>query len=173
MAAEETFVVSKEETKSISGLIKAMERADGDIPDMLSRKLLPIARNIAELARKDVPRKETKDHPAGTGAASIIGDAGKRGASIKFGGSSAPYEPWLDFGGSVGRGHKHGHTGSAKTHNYKKWQGGGAVFREMVKGGRYVYPTIMKEQRHTLDQVEAAVAEVFETLDFQMTEDNL
>ena len=51
------------------------------------------------------------------------------------------FYPWLDFGGSTGRGHRVG----------VPWTG--SIKRALVKGGRYVYPTIEEARADIEDQV--------------------
>ncbi len=59
--------------------------------------------------------------------------------------------PWLDFGGSVGRGHKPGVAWSGATR--RDWMG------RPVGEGRYVYPAISGEREATIVAVEEAIVE--------------
>lgn len=127
----------------VSGLrevVAAMKQADADIPKRLREYLLPIARMVASGASAKVERD------TGAAAGSLTARAGQRGASVAFGGSSAPHYPWLDFGGSVGRGHRPG----------VPWSG--SVRRDFIKGGRYVYPTIEEHREEIGEAVLDAVA---------------
>lgn len=66
--------------------------------------------------------------PARTGVArgSMKAKSTAREARIVAGGNKAPYYPWLDYGGRVGRGRTGPNTGS--------------VNRPFYGGGRYLYP---------------------------------
>jgi hypothetical protein len=102
----------------------ALRKVDKDIPKGLRQELLPAARKVQDDIRSRVPMQ------SGKARGSVRARASQRGASIAVGGNSAPYYPWLDFGGSTGKGHKPGVSGS------------GSVKRDMPKGGRYLYPAI-------------------------------
>lgn len=73
--------------------------------------------------------------PALTGAAraSVKAQSTQTTARVAVGGPKAPYYPWLDFGGRVGR---------------KK-----ATVRTFYKSGRYVYPTLAKKR----EEIQAAM----------------
>lgn len=109
-------------------VVSALREADAEAPKRLREHLLPVARLVASRIASKVPRDE------GDAAASLSARAGQRGASVAFGGSSAPYFPWLDYGGSVGKGHRPG----------VPWSG--SVTRPWMPGGRYVYPTIAEHR---------------------------
>jgi hypothetical protein len=108
-------------------LRKAMRDAEAGSQKHLQRRFKDVAAIVASAIAGRVPRG-----PTGHAAASVRPRATATGASVLAGGASAPYFPWLDFGGSTGRGHKAG--------------GGGAIVRNPFMGesgeGRYVYPTI-------------------------------
>lgn len=110
-----------------------MKETDAALPRQLRKYLLPVARMVASGAAAKVERD------SGAAAGSLSASAGQSGASVLFGGSKAPYYPWLDFGGSVGRGHQPGHPWS------------GSVRRDFITGGRYVYPTI-EANREEIEQ---------------------
>ena len=58
----------------------------------------------------------------------------RRRAQPTFGGTAAPYFPWLDFGGTTGKGHQPGVKGSGSVERLP-WMGTSGE-------GRYVYPAI-------------------------------
>lgn len=117
-------------------VVAAMREADAAVPKRLREHLLPVARLVASRTAAKVPREK------GDAAGSLSARAGQSGASVAFGGASAPHFPWLDFGGSVGKGHRPG----------VPWSG--SVTRPWMPGGRYVYPTIAE---HRDDIAEAAL----------------
>jgi hypothetical protein len=79
----------------------------------------------------------------GRAAGSVKPKATSRGAGISFGGSAAPYAPWLDFGGRVGR----------NKSIERPWMG-------RPGDGRYVYPTIKEEHANTNRELENLIVEV-------------
>lgn len=109
--------------RGIRELGGAFRAVDADIPKHLRVQFLEIAKHVVGLVQQRVPFLK------GEAAASVRPRASQRGASIAFPSGGTPwrgvradYYPWLDFGGRVGRKH--------------------AIHREVVKGGRFVYPAI-------------------------------
>lgn len=94
----------------------------------LSRAFPHLAEDLAHRVLAETQRRIP--HRSGTTAAT--GEV--RGATVTFGGARAPWYPWLEFGGSVGRGHRRGKpwSGSVK----RDWLGapGGS--------GRYLFPAL-------------------------------
>lgn len=121
------------ETRVIVGglrdLNKALKAADLDAVDAMKAALKAIAEGVAVDVRSRVP------HASGRAAASYKPRGGVKGAAIAYGGGKAPYAPWLDFGGRVGKAR--------------------SVKRPIVKGGRYLYPAIADN----MEDVQAKVAE--------------
>lgn len=105
----------------------AARKVDKDIPKGLRRELLPVAQKVQGRIRSKVP------YLKGDARESVKARASQRGAAIAFGGNTAPYFPWLDFGGTTGKGHRPGaaYSGSVK----RPWMG-------RPGDGRYVYPSI-------------------------------
>lgn len=89
-----------------SGVERALKNVSQDLAD-----------DAVNLAKSKVPRV------SGRGAGTYRATTGADGAEIHFGGSTAPYVPWLEFGGKAGR--------SGATRPY-------------VPGGRYLYPSLRK-----------------------------
>ena len=130
-----------DETVRVTGLAelqRALRKVDDSLKSALKSEFLSIASEVVGLVQGKMP------HRSGSAAASVKPKATNRGAGISFGGSKAPYEPWLDFGGTVGRGHVAG-------------QGGGAIGRPIIPGGRYVYPAMEQHKIKTEQQVEELV----------------
>lgn len=123
------------QVKGLREVASALRSVDKALPKQLREEFLPIARQVAGDAASRVPRD------SGKAARSIKPRASQRGAGIAFGGPSAPHYPWLDFGGSTGKGHRPGVADS------------GSVKRDFIPGGRYVYPAIMANEE---DIVQAA-----------------
>lgn len=127
------------QVRGLKEVQKALKAIDKDLPKGLRTEFLVVARAVVGTAQRDVPRR------TGAAASSIRPRASQTGAGIAFGGNAAPYFPWLDFGGSTGKGHRPGvkDSGSVK----RDWLGNPAG------EGRYVYPAI---RAHEDDIVDAA-----------------
>lgn len=100
----------------ISGLRefqRGLKSIDNDLPKALRLALNDAVSIVADEARSRVPRR------SGTAAASIKTRSTRTLARVVGGGNRAPYYPWLDFGGRVGRSH--------------------AVHRPFLKEGRYIF----------------------------------
>lgn len=124
-----------------------------EAPRALRSAFLPIAQKVASEVQQKVP------HRTGRAAASVKARAGQRGAAIAFGGDAAPYFPWLDFGGTVGRGHELGPwKGSIK----RPWAG------RPIGSGRYVYPTIEEQSEEIRRAAEDAVLGVARDAGFEV-----
>ncbi len=116
-------------------LRKAMRDAEAGSQKHLQIHFKDVAVTVASAVAGQVPTstgKKGKNNTfsSGSAAASVRARATQTSAGIVAGGPKAPYFPWLDFGGSVGRGHVAGQGDS------------GAVKRPFMKAGRYIYPTI-------------------------------
>ena len=114
-------------------LAGAFRKMDGAIVDGVKAGFKQLAEGVAVTARAKMPSR------SGRAASSYKARGSAKGASIAFGGSRAPYAPWLDFGGSVGRGHRPGVADS------------GAIKRDRVPGGRYLYPAIGEHKDETIE----------------------
>lgn len=122
------------EVTGIADLQKALRQIDKDLPKELAAGLAEAAEIVAGAARQKMPSR------SGRAVASVKVRKQQRGASLALGGTRAPYAPWLDFGGSVGR-HK-------------------SIHRPVVRGGRYVYPALREHDA----EVRAKVDEVLERM---------
>ncbi len=139
----------------LAALDRALKQLDDKVAgDGLKAALLGIAEKVAGRARAGVP-----SGGSGKAAGSVQARSTTRGASIVFGGQAAPYMPWLDFGGSVGRGHKPGVAWSGATR--REWMG------RPVGEGRYVYPAISGEREATITAVEEAIIEAARAAGFE------
>ena len=110
--------------EGLKELRKAMRDAEAGSQKHLQIHFKDVATVVASAIAGRVPVL------TGAAAASVRARATATSASIVAGGPKAPYFPWLDFGGSVGRGHHSGQPGS------------GAIQRPFIREGRYIYPTI-------------------------------
>jgi hypothetical protein len=135
--------------------IKEMTAALGDLgpatEKIIRSNLLQQAGKIATVIKGVMP------HKTGAAAGSVKVGQSKGGAWISEG-SGVPYVPWLDFGGSVGRGHQRGANMGAV---HREWLG------KPAGSGRYLYPQIFAHQADTLKAVGDAVSEAARELGFE------
>lgn len=128
------------EVVSIEGLRElqaALKRIDGQSQKKLRVVLNDAVQIIAEEAKGKVPTR------SGRAAGSIKAQSSQREAQIKAGGGRAPYYPWLDFGGAVGRNN--------------------SVRRPFIKDGRYLYPTYKDKKTEFIQKMEEGLIELIES----------
>lgn len=112
----------------------ALKQLDGESQKQLRVVLNSAAETVAGGARRRVPTR------TGKAKGSIRVMSTQREARVAEGGKKAPYMPWLDYGGTVGRG-RTGRGGVASAAGRSDAGTAGNVKRPFIKAGRYVYPT--------------------------------
>jgi hypothetical protein len=128
-------------------------------------QLRTIGKAVADDAAAEMPQR--KGRARKSLKVKVVTGRGFEGVQISEGGAVAPYVPWLDFGGKVGRGRRsHAtvsvHAGGRVSVRRHGSAGTGSVTREFIKGGRYLYPAY--ERRYddmvaaTLDAVAKAAS---------------
>jgi hypothetical protein len=110
----------------------ALRTMDGETQKQLRLVLNKAADLVVVGARRRVPTR------TGAAQSSIRAGSTQREASVKAGSRRAPYYPWLDFGGRVGRGR--------------------SISRRFQAGGRYVYPAYDEVRPKVQDILEAELA---------------
>lgn len=103
---------------------KALRRVNNDAADVVvagARRLVPVG-----------PNRRARG--------SIRAQSSQREARVTGGGARAPYYPWLDFGGAVGRGR--------------------SIRRPFLKDGRYIYATYSARRRWILVRLEEGLTEL-------------
>lgn len=113
---------------------KALKDLDTEAKQLMSNSLKGIAEGVASDVRSRVP------HKTGALAASYKARGSVGGAAIAWSGTKAPYAPWIDFGGKVGKDK--------------------SVSRPFIKGGRYLYPAIADNMADISDLVADAINDV-------------
>lgn len=131
----------------VTGL-KELSRAFKAIDPKLALTLKGALKDIADEVITVAVRKFDFTTRSGNAQASLKARSGLKGAGIAFGGAKAPYYPWLDFGGAVGRSR--------------------SVQRTVVRGGRYVYPAIGDSGDMIRDKVGEAVEKAAEGAGFEV-----
>lgn len=135
----------KVEFEGIGKFKKALKSVADDLPRELQAEFKEVAVFIAGQIASVVPRGES-----GKARASVKPRATQTGASIRAGGASAPYMPWLDYGGKVGRNK--------------------SIVRPFISTGRYVYPTILGEREVIESAAEHAIVSVAKKAGFESHE---
>jgi hypothetical protein len=133
---------------TITGLreyLRALKKMDADLPKAVRVVLNKAADLVIDLARPDVPSR------SGRAARSIRGQSTRTAVRVTAGGKRAPYYPWLDFGGRVGR---------------KK-----STRRPFDPEGRYLYPAYfdLRNEGTLIEVMSAGLVELAETAGFEVT----
>lgn len=110
---------------------------DRGLPKGVRVALNDVANILVDAARPKIPQQ------TGAAAASLKAQSTQSAARVSMGGSKAPYMPWLDFGGRVGR---------------KK-----SVLRPFYGDGRYVYPTLAEQRSNIEAAMIKALSQLAET----------
>jgi len=113
--------------EGLAQFTRNLKKLDSEIPKAQRKLLNDAAEIVLGYARKQVPRR------SGAAAGSLMAKSTQTAVRVAAGGRRAPYYPWLDFGGAVGR---------------KK-----ATKRPFYTEGRYIYPALAAKRK----EFEAAV----------------
>lgn len=120
--------------QGLSEFSRNLRRLDADLPKALRIAFNQAAEVVAADARSGIPTK------SGKAKASVKARSTRTAARIVGGGRRAPYYPWLDFGGKVGRGR--------------------SVRRPFLSDGRYIYKAFYDNVDRLPDVLEEALLEV-------------
>jgi len=127
----------------LKGFAKSLKQANEELPKALRLAFNEIAEPIAAGARAKMPRR------SGSAAGSVKVRSTRTEVRVVAGGAKAPYYPWLDFGGRVGR---------------KK-----ATKRTFFREGRYIYPTYYEQRDEIPARLETAIAKVARMAGLEVT----
>lgn len=130
MAGKQTVEVNTAEARRLS---RQFRGAGADAQKDVNREIGLITGRMVSRIRARVPSKFGRAR----------GSVKAKGGKITAGGPSAPHYPWLEFGGST-----------------KVPGAGRRVRRDVVKSGRYIFPTISEGKAKDLEAVERAVERV-------------
>jgi hypothetical protein len=120
--------------QGLSEFSRNLRRLDSDLPKALRIAFNQVADIVVADARTGIPTR------TGKAKASVRARSTRTAARIVSGGRRAPYFPWLDFGGRVGRNR--------------------SVRRPFLSDGRYVYRAFYDNVDRLPDLLESALLDV-------------
>lgn len=124
---------------SIKGLREfqaALKATDAGLP----KQLRVVFNDAAEVVATDARRRVTARTGRAKGTIKVASQ--QRRAIVNAGGRKAPYYPWLDYGGRVGRDR--------------------SVARPWRPDGRYLFPTYRNSRQAILRTVDGALAKLYD-----------
>lgn len=131
------------DVRGLRDLRRALKDVEETTPAALRDGLADLSGIVADEARSRVPDR------TGRARASITVRKRSAGAAIATGGRAAPYEPWLDFGGRVGR--------------------AGSIRRPFLREGRYVYPALKDKRPVINDRLDRLLGDLAAKAGFDTT----
>lgn len=106
-------------------------KIDSDLPKAMRVALNEAAQVVVNFGQARVPRR------SGRARSTIRARSTRTAVRVAAGGRKAPYYPWLDFGGRVGRNR--------------------SVKRPFIGEGRYLYPALSERGQAIYDALEHAL----------------
>lgn len=120
-----------------------LKKLDSDIPKMQRVGFNAAAQIVIDYAKPRVPRR------SGRAASTLAARSTQTSVRVSGGGRKAPYYPWLDFGGRVGKNR--------------------SVSRPFFSGGRYLYPALSARREAILEAVREALMDSARAAGFEVT----
>lgn len=111
-----------------------LKQIDANLPKKIRVALNSSSQLVIDYAKPKIPSR------TGRARASLKVRSSQTKAAIAAGGTKAPYYPWLDFGGRVGRGN--------------------SVKRPYSREGRYVYPGLKANRDEITQTMASALTEL-------------
>jgi hypothetical protein len=124
-------------------LQKSLRDMDANLPKKIRIALNSASELVISYAKPKIP------HKTGRAAGSLKVRSSQRAARIAAGGNRAPWCPWLDSGGAVGR------------HD--------SVKRPFLKTGRYIYPGLEHNREEITDVMGKALTALATEAGFEVT----
>lgn len=113
-------MIEKVSVVGLAEFSRALKRMDSEAPKGLRLAANEAAQHLIDSTRPKMPSR------TGKARQSLKARSTRTAVRVSMGGPRAPYTPWLDYGGRVGRGN--------------------SVRRPFIKEGRYLYPTYHQER---------------------------
>lgn len=111
-----------------------LKKLDRELPKALRMAFNDAADIVVNDARPRIPTR------SGKAKASVKARSTQTASRVVGGGNKAPYYPWLDFGGRVGRNR--------------------SIKRPFLKHGRYIYDAYFDNKRRYVEVLEDALVDV-------------
>ncbi len=118
----------------LAQFVRNLRKLDADLPKALRIGFNDAAQIVIDTARPRMPRL------TGRAASSLRAQSTRTAVRVTEGGRRAPYVPWLDFGGKVGRNR--------------------SVRRPFIADGRYLYASFYAKHDQVRSAVVAALLDV-------------
>lgn len=116
--------------------VRALKGLDRELPKAVRLAFNAAANIVVDDAKPGIP------HRSGDAAGSVKARSTQTQARVVGGGNRAPYYPWLDFGGRVGRRH--------------------SVKRPFLTDGRYIYPAFFSNRDRVMESAQDGLVTVAE-----------
>lgn len=145
----------------------ALRQLDGE-----SQKLMKAAfDDVAQILVRDVKRRmPTGPAKGGHAESTVKSTSQQREGRIREGGRKYPYVPWLDFGGTVGKGRSgQGDTNTARERSPGNSGTAGSVKRKFIRSGRYLYPSLDRNYDEVYTAMHQALIDLLEGVDWTVT----
>lgn len=130
------MLVEPIKVKGMVELQRALKDLDGESQKEIRVVLNRVAETVAQGAARRVPVR------TGRARASLRAKSSQRETKVSGYGRKAPYGPWLDFGGKVGRDK--------------------SLRRPFVHGGRYLYPTLAAQRPNLVKAITEGLEELMQ-----------
>ena len=135
---------AKVKIEGLAEFQRAVSAMRSGLPKTVQVSLGEVLGEVVDYARPRIPRR------SGRGAASVKAKANARTASLTMGGPSAPYMPWVDFGGAGRR-------------------PGRPAARPYMREGRYVYKALAVRRRDIDEIMSGALTELARTAGLEVS----
>lgn len=123
--------------------VRALRQVSNEAPRALRLAANEAAEIVVREARRDMPSR------SGRAKQSVRASSTRTAARVTEGGRRAPYVPWLDYGGKVGR--------------------GDTASRPFIPDGRYVYPAYRRTRPEFERTLRAGLAAVVRDAGLEMS----
>ncbi|MES2211413.1 MAG: HK97 gp10 family phage protein [Chloroflexota bacterium] len=120
--------------EGLRDFVRSLRALDSGLPKAVRLAANEAANVVVDEAQHRIPKR------SGKAAKSIKAKSTRTAARVSSGGRRAPYAPWLDYGGKVGRNK--------------------SVERPFIADGRYVYPSFRANRSKVSDTFRKALARI-------------
>lgn len=129
--------------EGLSRFIRSVKKMDADLAKTNRKAMNDAVEIVLGYARPRIPRR------TGRAAGSLKAQSTQTSARVAAGGNKAPWYPWLDFGGRVGRGK--------------------ATRRPFIGEGRYLYPSLAAKRRDFEEAMSKALTDTARAAGLEVT----